>query len=446
MKLKAQPIKMQSMYELWTQEPVVAAEAWVKGPIKPREALRIKEVPPEDVSLETLQKKGMIEVCEPLKVESPEDLEKVPEDVDFIIIGKTEDFFVQDAILEKLISLGKPILAEWDNWGYAWFGRWSKLRFGKFSKSKYYYPMGSDDLKPVLSAFKAWKFIRTMRVVYVGDLPPRAVTTSDKISDFNYLKKRFGTDFIHLNFDDYIKAIQNTSDSDVEALVKEWKSKYDILDERDKKLKFYAKIYSGLKKLLNQHNADVVTIDCSWLPDVEYVPCFAFSLLLDEGVPAVCEGDIPALYTMAAIMSACGKPVLMGNLISNATHRDLENNFITINHDVIPPSMGCSRCRLKLRDFHATGKGLTPYVDLEKDMPVTVSGMHWDMDRIWATKGTIQWSEDTTHCRVTVGIKVENAKEMYKSSSGHHVVMAYGDCTRELEILAELLEMRYISL
>lgn len=424
----------------------MAAEAWVKGATKPRDTLRIKEVPPEDVSLEALQKKGIVEVCEPLRVGVPEDIEKVPRDVDFIVIGRLDmmDMSGQNAVLEKLISLGKPILAEWDNWGYAWFGRWSELRFGKYSRAKYYYPMGADDLKIVLSAIKAWKYIRTMRVIYIGDLPPHAVVTSDKISDFNYLKKRFGTDFIQLDFADYIKTVEGTSDSDVEEFVKEWKSKYTILDGRDKKLKFYAKIYLGLKRLLNQYDANVVTIDCSWLPDTEYVPCFAFSLLIDEGVPAVCEADIPALYTMVAIMSACGKSVLMGNLNSNATHWDLENNIITINHDVIPPSMGCSGCRLKLRDFHAVGKGLTPYVDLEKDMPVTVAGMHWDMDKLWATKGTVQWSEDTTHCRVTVGIKIENAKEMHKSSFGHHVVMAYGDCTKELETIGELLNMEYV--
>ena len=446
MKLKVQPIKMQSMYDFWAQKPVVAAEAWVKGPTKPRDALRIKEVPPEDVSLETLQIKGIIEVCEPLRVEAPEDLEKVPEDVDFFVIGKSEDFFVQDVILEKLISLNKPILAEWDNWGYSWFGRWSKLRFGKFSKAKYYYPLGANDLKTVLSAIKAWKCIRTMRVIYVGGVPPHGVVSSDKSSDFNYLKKRFGTDFIHLDFADYMKAVENTSDSDVEGLVKEWKREYTILDRRDKKLKFYAKIYSGLKRLLNQYNANAVTVDCAWLPDIEYVPCFAFSILIDEGVPAGCEADIPAFYMMVAIMSISGKPVIMGNLNNNATHWDLENNVITINHDVIPPSMGCSGCRLKLRDFHAMRKGLTPYVDLEKDMPVTVAGMHWDMDKIWATKGTVQWSEDTTHCRITVGIKVENAKEMHKSSFGHHVVMTYGNYTRELRKLAELLEIRYTPL
>jgi len=445
MKLKAQPIKFKSMYDFWTQKPVMAAEAWVKGPSKPREVLRDEEAPPEDMSLETLQEKGIVEIAEPLRVQAPKDLENVPEDVDFFIVGETENLFVQDAILEKLISLDRPILAEWDKWGYSWFGRLSKLRFGKFSEARYFNTAGSDDLKALLNAIRAWKRIRTLRVIYIGEVPSHSVVSSDKGSDFGHLMELFGTDFVNLDYADYTKAVDGVSDSDVEGLVKEWKEKYAVTDGRGEKLKFYAKIYLGLKGLLGRYNANAVTADCAWLPDVDYVPCFAFSLLADEGVVVACEGDIPALYIAAALMGASGKPVMMGNLNANATHEDIENNIITVNHDVVPPSMGCSTCRLKLRDFHATGKGLTPYVDLE-NMPVTIAGMHWDMDKICAAKGTIRWTKDTTHCRITVGIEVERAKEVHKSSFGHHQVLAYGDHTKTLKGVARLFGVEYVEL
>lgn len=444
--LKAQPIKCKNMFDIWAQEPRVASKAWVEGPKKPREEVRREEKPAEDVSLESLQERGIVEVYEPLKVKGPEDLEKAPEDVDFFIMGKGEDFFTEDPILEKLVSLDKPILAEWDSWGYSWFGRFSKFRLDQFSGSKYYHTMGIDDLKSLLRAIRAWKYLRTMRVIYIGDIPPHGVVSSKKSSDFQYLKERFGTDFVKLEFKDYMDRVKGTDDKDAEKLAKKWRNKYTIIDERNEKLEFYAKIYLGLKSLLSKYNANAITIDCSWLPNIEYVPCFAFSLLSDEGIAAGCEGDIPALYAMASILGASGEPVMMGNLNNNATHEDIENNIITVNHDVIPPSMGCSECGLKLRDFHATEKGLTPYVDLERNVPVTIAGVHWDMNKIWTTGGTIQWSEDTTHCRITVGTKIEKAKEMHKSSFGHHVVMAYGDHTKEIDILAELLEIKHVSL
>jgi hypothetical protein len=37
------------MYELWVDKLLMAAETWVRGPIKPRHKLEEQEIPPEDV-------------------------------------------------------------------------------------------------------------------------------------------------------------------------------------------------------------------------------------------------------------------------------------------------------------------------------------------------------------------------------------------------------------
>ncbi|MGC8935645.1 MAG: hypothetical protein ACP5LN_10840 [Thermoproteota archaeon] len=182
------------------------------------------------------------------------------------------------------------------------------------------------------------------------------------------------------------------------------------------------------------------------LPSIEYVPCVSFSLLIGEGIPCGCEADIPALFAMAMLMGTSEKPAMMGNLNENVIHADIEQNVIVLNHDVVPLSMACQGCKAKLRDFHATGKGLTPYVDLQKEMPVTIVGMHWDMNKIWATKGSVAETEDTTHCRISVKIKVKDAKLVSKEAFGHHIVMAYGDYLEALERLANLLEIEYITL
>jgi hypothetical protein len=447
LKLKAQPIKLgKDMFTLWSQAPPVAAEGWVKALPKPRNELRKKEKPLEDVSLESLQKKGLVEIQKCIEVKGPRDLEKVPGNVDFFVVNADESLFTQDSILEKLISLGKPILAKWDNWGFSWTGRYSKLRLRKYSEAKYYRPFGIDDLKEIFNAIRAWKRIRTMHILYIDQTPSHSIVSSDKTSDLDYLKKRFGTDFVHLNISDYMKAVESVGDGDAKEFVKKWKDAYTILDKRDRKLLFYSKIYIGLKRLLKKICADAVTIDCACIPDIEYVPCFAFSKLIDEGVPSACEGDIPTLYMMTAMMEISKGSAMMGNLNENATHGDIENNIITINHDVIPPSLGCGRCKLKLRDYHGTGKGLTPYINLGKNIPVTLGGMHWDMDKIWTAKGAIQWSKDVRYCRIAVGIRVENAKRIAKNAFGHHIVMVYGDYVRDLKRLAELLGVEHVAL
>ena len=446
MKLKAQPLLFESMYELWLKKPVMAAEAWVKGTRKPREVIREKEIPPEDLSLAALEKKGLVEVAPPLKVKSSEDLQKIPAGVDFFIIGETGDLFVPDEILQKLSAFGKPIMAEWDAWGYSWFGRLSKFRLEKFFEPKYFYSAGAEDLKAALGAIRAWKKITTLRALYIGEFPSHSVVTSNKCFDFDDLKKRFGLEIIFLDNQDYIKAIENVPAAAAEKLTEQWKRSYEILDGRENKLPLYARIYLGIHQLLEEHRANALTMDCAWLPDVEYVPCFTFSKLIEEGIIAACEGDLPALLMAAALQGASAAPVLMGNLDANATHEDLENNIITINHDLVPLSLGNPACRPKLRDFHATGKGLTPYVDLKENELVTIAGLHWDLDKILVTKGLTRWTEDTTHCRITIGVEVKNARQVHKLSFGHHQVMTYGDHTRALEGFCQLLGLKFVEI
>ncbi|OYT54956.1 MAG: hypothetical protein B6U76_06885 [Desulfurococcales archaeon ex4484_217_2] len=442
-KVKIQPIRMKKALEIWdSDETPLAKTAWVKGPKKPRDVLRSKEIPPEDVSLDALKRKGLVEVLEPIEIRKAEDIEKIPEDVDAILIGDSEDWFAEDSILEKLVLLNKPLLVEWDNWGYSIHGRISKLRFNKYSKAKRYFTMGADEVFSLIRALRGYRFIKTMKVLYVGDFPSHSVAVGPQIS-LEYLNKRFGVEFVKLTLEDYLKEIEGISDEKVEDVVKKWKERFIIRDNREKTLHIYAKTYKALKNMLRKHNANAITVDCAALPEIEYVPCLAYSLLIDEGIPCGCEADLPALFAMAMLMGVSNKPVLMGNLNENATHMDIENNVVVVNHDVLPPSLASPACKIALRDYHATAKGVTSYAELIEGLPVTLAGMHWDMDKVWVTTGKVVWTEDTTHCRVSIGVKVDNAKKVSKDAFSHHVVMSYGIYVKELRLLSELMEIEF---
>ena len=442
-KVKIQPIRMKKALEIWnSNETPLAKITWVKGPKKPRDVLRSKEIPPEDVSLDALKRKGLVEVLEPIEIKRGEDVEKIPEDVDAILIGDSEDWFAEDSILEKLVLLNKPLLVEWDSWGYSIHGRISKLRFNKYSKVKRYFTMGVDEVLLLIRALRGYRFVKTMKVLYIGDFPSHSVAVGSQIS-LEYLNKRFGVKFIKLTLEDYLKEIEEISDEKVKDVVREWKERFIIRDNREKTLHIYAETYKALKNMLRKHGANAITVDCAALPEIEYVPCLAYSLLIDEGVPCSCEADLPALFAMAMLMGVSGRSVLMGNLNENVTHMDIEDNIVVVNHDVLPPSFACPACKITLRDYHATTKGVTPYAELIEGLPVTLAGMHWDMDKIWVTMGRVVWTKDTTHCRVSIGVKVGNAKRVSKDAFSHHVVMAYGNYVEELKLLSELLEIGF---
>lgn len=441
-----QPIKMRSAIEIWdSDETPIAKIAWVKGPEKPRDKLSSAEKPPIDVSLEALEKKRLIKVLEPIRISSPKDMKKIPENVDALLIGDSEDWLADESLLDSLASLNKPLLAEWDSWGYSIHGRISKFRFKKYSHVKRYYTMGASDVLSLIRALRGWKTIKSLRVLYIGRYPSYSVEASPEVT-FDVLKEKFGSKVVQIGIKEYIEQVNSISDAEVKDIVEEWKRDFVFLDDRINMAKHYAKIYVALKKLLNKYKVNSVTMDCAGLPDLEYVPCLAFSLLINEGIPCGCEGDLPTLFTLALVMGVSGKPALMGNLNENVTHSDIENNIVVVNHDIAPPYFTCMGCKYYVRDYHAMGKGATPYTELMEGMDVTLAGMHWDMDSLWAAEGKVAWTKDLIHCRLGVGVKVENAKRVSKEAFGHHVVLIYGNYIEELKKAADVLGLELVRL
>jgi hypothetical protein len=442
MKVRLQPVALAPKSKDISQLPVLEVETWIKGPHKPRDVERLKELPEEDVSIEKLAKNySFLEILPSQKVEKVGDIDKLPRDVSAYIISGVFGLVFDFGLVAEIAKLGKVILPLWDNWGYGWEGRFIREATEE-GEGVCFVPFGAQDIKNILYVLRAYAFIRGMRTLYIGDIPSNSV--KDANYDFADLEKRFGMQFIHLGFEDLSKAIKEAGDDESEKIANLWKKNAEILDGREERLIRYAKTYIALKSLLSEYEANALTVDCAFLPDVELVPCYAFGVLADEGIPAGCEGDTSALLTMSMLMGLSGKSALMGNLFSNTTHNDIENNVIVINHDVVPPSMGDGK--IKLRDFHASKMGLTGFTKLKKGKEVTVSGMDRKTKRLWYSKGEIVWTEDTTHCRTSIGIKVKNAKRIGREGFGHHQSIAYGNFSDKIEMLSKILKIEAIDL
>lgn len=438
MKVKIQPIEPALSYPE-TGTPVMAAEAWIHGPTKPRHAKRAQEKPEIDVSLENLSNVfEFVEVKPVIKVKNAHDLSKYDlRDVDAFLFDPGDPHIMEmSSVMYALFSTGKPVLPPWDNWGYAWRGKlvtgWAE-NLGYFS----FVPMGYSDIKILLEALRGIKKLRDLNILYIGGIPSHSVNADiDPIRIY----KKFGCTITPIRFEDYIDAIKNAEQGKVEKISQQWLKQYNIMDERNKNIHQYTSIYVGLKNLLEENEANALTIDCAFLPSVEYVPCVTASLLIDEDIPFGCEGDTNQLITTALFMGVSGKAALMGNLFENALHKDIEENTIVINHDVIPPSMIKEGVKINFRDFHEKREGSTFYADIKNEL-VTIGGMNFDSKEMWLSKGKVIWSEDTAHCRISIGIKVEDAKKIAQQALGHHQVTVYGDYVKSIELACKFLKL-----
>jgi hypothetical protein len=114
-----QRIKMKSALEFWSSDELpVAKYTWVYGPKKPRDQVRAVETPPENVDIKNLVERGLVSLLEPVEVHSIPDVSKLSDDADAYVIGDMEDWLTSEELLEAIARRGKPLIAEWDHWGY----------------------------------------------------------------------------------------------------------------------------------------------------------------------------------------------------------------------------------------------------------------------------------------------------------------------------------------
>ena len=96
------------------------------------------------------------------------------------------------------------------------------------------------------------------------------------------------------------------------------------------------RIYKALKSIIARYDLSGLTVRCfDLLGSLGNTGCMALAILNSEGIPAGCEGDVPALVTMAvgnALTGVCG-------FQANPSRIDPETGEILFAHCTIPLNM-----------------------------------------------------------------------------------------------------------
>jgi len=123
----------------------------------------------------------------------------------------------------------------------------------------------------------------------------------------------------------------------------------------------------------------------------------------------------------------------------NKEVQELKQEFDELVSNMFQPATNNER-RINFRDFHEQRKGSTFYADLKKEV-VTMGGMNFDSSEMWLSKGNVAWTEDTAHCRISIGFDVEDAKRIARESLGHHQVIVYGDYMKSIQMMCNFINL-----
>lgn len=296
-----------------------------------------------------------------------------------------------------------------------------------------------------LRALRVRRFLRESKFLYIGEIPSFSAPKGPW--DFAVIEERLGLRARHIETGEFFRVFDSIPESEAKGVLELWARDFErVVEPSEEDLLNAAKIYLALKRLCEREDANAIAINCGrFTEERPLVPCLAFAKLIDEGIVCACEGDVTATISALILHAVSGRPVMMGNFGYRPGMFEAEEGEVTIEHDVLPPSMATGR--LVVRDYHGRRFGVTGYADVRRE-PVTLLNVDTSLDKMMVIEGRVKRSEDGTHCRVIVHIEVDGDVERIPEIlvGSQHVSMTFGHWLSALRRAGELLGMEVLSL
>ncbi|MGE5236810.1 MAG: hypothetical protein ACM3O7_10715 [Acidobacteriota bacterium] len=199
-----------------------------------------------------------------------------------------------------------------------------------------------------------------------------------------------------------------------------------------------AAVAAALRRVVGRHHLDACTVRCfDLVVDRGTTGCLAISWLLDEGIVAGCEGDVPATLTMLWLQLTTGQPAFM----ANPQDVDPAANTVDLAHCTIARRL-VSHYTLRSHFESSMGVGIAGTVGPGPATLARVGGA--DLREAFLADGEIVASGDSERrCRTQVRLRLETpVADLLVRPIGNHHVLARGHWAAELRDYHELFVAR----
>ena len=193
-------------------------------------------------------------------------------------------------------------------------------------------------------------------------------------------------------------------------------------------------IYHALKKIVQRHGLQGFTIRCfDLLTAVRNTGCLALARLNSEGIVAGCEGDVPAMLSMAIVNALVG----VSGFQANPASINPETGQLLFAHCTIPLNM-VERYEFDTHFESGIGVGIRGYM---KPGPVTIFKLSGDLKRSFVAEGELMRNEGNPGlCRTQQVIQLADPSQasiLLNNPIGNHHIILPGHHAGLLRLMAE---------
>ncbi|MEA3400517.1 MAG: hypothetical protein U9R79_04660 [Armatimonadota bacterium] len=329
--------------------------------------------------------------------------------------------------LNEIVDIGLPTVSFIDLFGYF-----------VLSVPDNVIGISSSDFTEIASALKAVDTVRRLSA-------SKIVCVSDRKDVSSYRKQardQFGVEIEQVGHEPLLSAYEQADERQAEEIAAEYITNAEkVVEPTRQDVVDAAKIYLGIRELMVDAEANVITVDClplTYAGTLPAFPCLAFSRLNDEGLVGVCEADLAATLTQMLVGYLADRPGFVSDPVI-----DTSTNTIIHSHCVAATKMGGMDSYPEpyiLRSHAEDDESVSLQVKMRAGEQVTHAKLA-DFDTMVVARGKTAGNVDIDKgCRTKVRMVVDDARKLYdKYRGGLHRVMFYGDLVRQVEDLGTLL-------
>ncbi len=268
--------------------------------------------------------------------------------------------------------------------------------------------------------FLKFSGLKGMRLGVVGH-PSDWLISSDV--DYKEASEKLGVSLIDIITEEFLEKVRH-SKLKMDTVMFE-----PYLNEKvsKKTLEGALAIYGALRDIIVEHNLQGITVRCfDLLTSVKNTSCLALAMLNKDGYIATCEGDVPAMLTMAIIK----KVFHQSSFQVNPSYLNLEKRFGYFAHCTLPLDM-CLSYEFDTHFESGIGLGIKGRLNLGK---VTVFKINSNLKDYEIFEGQIVENLHKNNlCRTQVKVQFsEPIDEMFTSPNGNHLLIFFGAHKDEL--------------
>lgn len=272
----------------------------------------------------------------------------------------------------------------------------------------------SSKIGRLAGAAQARRSLRGRRLGVLG-LPSDWLISS--AASYDAVREKLGIELVDIPMDEVKAAVDAAQPSECEP--------YEtVRPQVSDSIPGAMKIYAGLQDIVARYRLDGFTIRCfDLLAAIGNTGCLALAKFNAQGIPAGCEGDVPALLSMTIARAVAGHTGFM----ANPSRLDPSDGTVVFAHCTVPFDM-VDDIRLDTHFESGIGIGIRGHIP-EGD--VTIFKVSGDLSRVFIAEGIIERNLcDPNLCRTQIQIRLDNpsliGSYFLKNPIGNHHIIVPG--------------------